>query len=120
MHVEDVLRLKARNIEGGMVSLSEVIDPVWETTPLQLERYNGYPAANISGAAAPGVSSGAAMDEMERLAQHLPEGFALEWTGQSLQERQSATQAPMLLAASMLVVFLVLAALYESWSIRSR
>ena len=117
MHVEDVLRLKVRNIDGGMVALSEVVEPVWETTPLQLERYNGYPAANISGSAAPGVSSGAAMDEMERLAQQLPQGFALEWTGQSLQERQSAAQAPMLLAASMLVVFLVLAALYESWSI---
>ena len=75
MHVEDVLRLKARNIEGGMVSLSEVIDPVWETTPLQLERYNGYLAANISGAAAPGVSSGAAMDEMERLGATLAGGL---------------------------------------------
>ncbi|MDQ0325952.1 multidrug efflux pump [Rhodopseudomonas julia] len=117
MHVEDVLRLQVRNIEGGMVALSEVVEPVWETSPLQLERYNGYPAARISGSAAPGVSSGAAMTEMERLAQQLPKGFALEWTGQSLQERQSATQAPMLLAASMLVVFLVLAALYESWSI---
>jgi len=117
MHVEDVLRLKVRNIDGGMVSLSEVVEPVWETTPLQVQRYNGYPAANISGSAAPGVSSGAAMTEMERLAQQLPRGFAVEWTGQSLQERQSATQTPMLLAASMLIVFLVLAALYESWSI---
>ena len=117
MHVEDVLRLEVRNIEGGMVPLSEVVKPVWESTPLQLARYNGYPAARISGSAAPGVSSGAAMDEMERLAQSLPAGFALEWTGQSLQERQSASQAPMLLASSMLVVFLVLAALYESWSI---
>lgn len=117
MHVEDVLRLEARNIDGSMVPLSEVITPVWENTPLQLTRYNGYPAARISGSAAPGVSSGAAMTEMERLAQALPQGFALEWTGQSLQERQSANQAPMLLVASMLVVFLVLAALYESWSI---
>lgn len=117
MHVEDVLRLKVRNVDGGMVSLSEVVEPVWETTPLQLQRYNGYPAANISGSPAPGVSSGAAMTEMERLAQQLPRGFAVEWTGQSLQERQSATQTPMLLAASMLIVFLVLAALYESWSI---
>jgi multidrug efflux pump len=117
MHIEDVLRLQVRNINGGMVQLSEVVQPVWETTPLQLARYNGYPAARISGSAAPGVSSGAAMDEIERLTQQLPKGFALEWTGQSLQERQSATQAPMLLAASMLVVFLVLAALYESWSI---
>ncbi|MGP3695648.1 multidrug efflux RND transporter permease subunit [Rhodobacter sp. NSM] len=117
MHVEDVLRLEVRNAEGGMVPLSEVVTPVWTSAPLQLERYNGYPAARISGSAAPGASSGAAMAEMERLAQALPQGFALEWTGQSLQEKQSAGQAPMLLAASMLVVFLVLAALYESWSI---
>lgn len=117
MHAEDVLRLELRNADGAMVPLSEVVTPVWQSTPLQLSRYNGYPAARISGEAASGVSSGAAMAEMERLAQSLPQGFAVEWTGQSLQERQSANQAPMLLAASMLVVFLVLAALYESWSI---
>ncbi|NDK36568.1 multidrug efflux RND transporter permease subunit [Rhodovulum sulfidophilum] len=117
MHVEDVLRLEMRNLAGGMVPLSEVATPVWESTALQLDRYNGYPAAQISGEAAGGVSSGAAMDEMERLAGALPQGFAVEWSGQSLQERQSANQAPMLLAASMLVVFLVLAALYESWSV---
>lgn len=111
MHVEDVLRLKVRNIDGGMVSLSEVVEPVWETTTLQVQRYNGYPAANISGAATPGVSSSTAMTEMERLAQQLPRGFTVEWTGQSLQEQQSATQTPMLLAASMLIVFLVLAVL---------
>ena len=117
MHVEDVLRLELRNLEGGMVPLSEVVTPVWESTPLQLDRYNGYPAARISGEAARGVSSGAAMAEIERLAQQLPQGFAVDWTGQSLQEQQSANQAPMLLAASMLIVFLVLAALYESWSV---
>ncbi|MGE4327531.1 MAG: multidrug efflux RND transporter permease subunit, partial [Pseudodonghicola sp.] len=117
MHVEDVLRLELRNLDGGMVPLSEVVTPVWESTPLQLDRYNGYPAARISGEAASGVSSGLAMAEMERLAKQLPQGFAVEWTGQSLQEQQSANQVPMLLAASMLVVFLVLAALYESWSI---
>ncbi len=117
MHVEDVLRLELRNLDGGMVPLSEVVTPVWEHTPQQLNRYNGYPAAPISGEAASGVSSGAAMAEMERLAQMLPQGFAVDWTGQSLQEKQSANQAPMLLAASMLIVFLVLAALYESWSL---
>ncbi|MBZ4690574.1 MAG: multidrug efflux transporter permease subunit [Cereibacter sp.] len=117
MHVEDVLRLELRNIDGGMVPLSEVVTPVWESSALQLDRYNGYPAGRISGEAASGVSSGAAMAEMERLAKQLPQGFAVEWTGQSLQEQQSANQAPMLLAASMLVVFLVLAALYESWSL---
>ncbi|AWI85946.1 multidrug efflux RND transporter permease subunit (plasmid) [Alloyangia pacifica] len=117
MHVEDVLRLEVRNAEGGMVPLSEVITPTWENTPSQLDRYNGYPAARISGEAASGVSSGAAMAEMERLAMALPQGFAVEWTGQSLQEKQSANQAPMLMVASMLIVFLVLAALYESWSV---
>ncbi|AYG68540.1 MULTISPECIES: multidrug efflux RND transporter permease subunit [unclassified Rhizobium] len=117
MRVEDVLRLEVRNIDGGMVPLSEVVSPAWQTSPLQMARYNGYPAARIAGSAAPGVSSGSAMGEMERLARQLPQGFALEWTGQSFQEKQSAAQVPMLLAASMLIVFLVLAALYESWSI---
>ncbi|MCM5558412.1 multidrug efflux RND transporter permease subunit [Pleomorphomonas sp. JP5] len=117
MHVEDVLRLEVRNLSGGMVPLSEVVRPVWGTSSLQMTRYNGYPAERISGSAAPGVSSGAAMAEMERLVAQLPQGFALEWTGQSFQEKQSASQAPMLLAASVLIVFLVLAALYESWSV---
>lgn len=117
MHVEDVLKLELRNAEGGMVPLSQVVTPVWEEAPLQLDRYNGYPAARISGMAASGVSSGAAMAEIEALAKTLPAGFAVKWTGQSLQEKQSASQAPILLAVSMLVVFLVLAALYESWSV---
>ncbi len=117
MQIDDVLRLYARNARGGMVPLSEVVTPVWNDTPLQMARYQGFPAARISGAAAPGVSSGQAMAEMERLAAQLPTGFAVAWTGQSLQERDSASQAPMLMALSMLVVFLVLAALYESWSI---
>ena len=117
MQVEDVLSLRVRNARGGMVSLSEFVTPVWGDTPLQLIRYQGLPAIRITGNSAPGASSGQAMDEMERLAAQLPPGFAVEWTGQSLQERQSASQAPMLMALSMLVVFLVLAALYESWAI---
>tara|TARA_A100001391_G_scaffold205457_1_gene206700 strand:- start:3984 stop:7112 length:3129 start_codon:yes stop_codon:yes gene_type:complete len=117
MQLDDVLRLNVRNTSGGMVPLSEVVTPIWEKTPLQLVRYNGYPSLRISGSAAPGVSSGEAMKEMERIAAKLPKGFAVAWTGQSLQEQQSGAQAPMLLAFSMLVVFLVLAALYESWSI---
>ena len=117
MQIDDVLKLYVRNNAGGMVSLSEVVRPVWEASPLQLVRYNGYPAARIAGRAAAGISSGDAMAEMERLASQLPTGFAIEWTGQSFQEKQSASQAPALLALSMLVVFLVLAALYESWSI---
>jgi len=117
MQIDDVLRLHVRNSSAGMVALKEVVTPVWTDTPLQLVRYQGFPSTRISGNAAPGASSGAAMAEMERLARQLPPGFALEWTGQSLQERQSAAQAPMLMALSMLVVFLVLAALYESWAI---
>src|SRR5256885_2529519 len=100
-----------------MVPLAEFATPVWSETPLQLVRYQGFLASRISGTPAPGTSSGAAMAEMERLAAQLPPGFAVAWTGQSLQERQSAAQAPLLMALSMLVVFLVLAALYESWSI---
>lgn len=117
MQIDDVLKLYVRNNDGGMVPLSELVRPVWSEMPLQLVRFQGYPAVRIAGSAAPGVSSGAAMAEMERLAAQLPPGFAVAWTGQSLQERQSAAQAPMLMALSMIVVFLVLAALYESWSI---
>ncbi|WP_426076276.1 multidrug efflux RND transporter permease subunit [Janthinobacterium sp. PSPC3-1] len=117
MQLNDVLALRIRNSAGGMVALGQLVRPVWSETPLQLVRFQGYPAARISGSAAPGVSSGDAMLEMERLVSQLPPGFALAWTGQSLQEKESASQAPMLMALSMLVVFLVLAALYESWSI---
>ena len=117
MQIDDVLKLYVRNAQGGMTPLSEVVRPVWSETPLQMVRYQGFPATRLSGSAAPGASSGAAMAEMERLAKQLPPGFSIEWTGQSLQERQSAAQAPMLMVVSMLVVFLVLAALYESWSI---
>ncbi|KVA46460.1 multidrug efflux RND transporter permease subunit [Burkholderia cepacia] len=117
MQIDKVMKLYMRNAAGGMVPLSEVVRPVWTETPLQMVRFKGYPSARISGTAAPGQSSGAAMAEMERLAAQLPPGFAVEWTGQSLQERQSASEAPMLMALSMIVVFLVLAALYESWSI---
>ncbi|HHH1032293.1 TPA: multidrug efflux RND transporter permease subunit [Yersinia enterocolitica] len=117
MQINDVLKLYTRNAAGGMVPLSEVVTPVWSETPLQMVRYLGFPSVRIAGSAAPGASSGEAMAEMERLAAQLPQGFTIAWTGQSLQEKQSASQAPMLMALSMLVVFLVLAALYESWSI---
>lgn len=117
MKLDDVLKLTVRNENGGMVPLSELVTPVWNETPQQLVRYQGVPAVSISGSAAAGVSSGAAMAEMEQLAAQLPPGFAIAWTGQSLQEQQSASQAPMLMALSMLVIFLVLAALYESWAI---
>jgi multidrug efflux pump len=85
--------------------------------PSQVIGYNGYPAARLGGNAAPGRSSGEAIQEMERLASQLPRGFGFDWSGQSLQEIQSGSQAPFLIALSLLFVFLCLAALYESWSI---
>ena len=117
MQLDDVLGLRVRNASGGMVPLREVVTPEWRESPQQMMRFDGFPAVRIAGGAAPGISSGAAMAEMERLVAQLPPGFALAWTGQSLQERQSAEQAPLLMLLSALVVFLVLAALYESWSI---
>ncbi len=117
MQLDDVLALRVRNAGGGMVALREVVRAEWTESPQQMMRFQGFPAVRIAGSAAPGVFSGAAMDEMERLAAQLPPGFAVAWTGQSLQERQSAAQAPLLMLLSALVVFLVLAALYESWSI---
>ncbi len=117
MQIEDILSLHVRNNSGGMVPLSELVTPSWSESVPQLLRFQGYPAMRIAGSAASGVSSGQAMAEIEQLAKQLPQGYAIAWTGQALQERQSSQQAPMLMALSMLVVFLVLAALYESWSI---
>ncbi|MFV0596741.1 multidrug efflux RND transporter permease subunit [Shewanella sp.] len=117
MQLDDVLSLRVRNASGGMVPLREVVTPKWTESPQQMMRFQGFPAVRISGGAAPGVSSGASMAEMERLVAQLPPGYAIAWTGASLQERQSAAQAPLLMLLSALVVFLVLAALYESWSI---
>src|SRR3546814_6361112 len=85
----------------------------WTSGAQQLQRYNGYPSMTISGNAAPGQSTGEAMAEMERLANALPEGFAYEWTGMSYEEQQAGGQVGMLLGLSILVVFLLLAALYE-------
>jgi len=117
MQLDDILGLYVRNATGGMVQLSEFVHAEWETAPLQLVRYQGYQSIKINGNPAQGYSSGDALNEMSRLAKQLPEGFAIEWTGGSLQEQQSASEAPMLMVLSMLVVFLVLAALYESWSV---
>ncbi len=117
MNVDDVLKLFVRNDKGGMVSMSEVVTARWNSAPAQISRHNGYPAVSLQGDGAPGVSSGDAMAEVERLVRQLPEGFGIEWTGESLQERQSGAQMPMLIGLSMLVVFLVLAALYESWTV---
>ncbi|TXZ76914.1 multidrug efflux RND transporter permease subunit [Vibrio mimicus] len=117
MQLDDVLSLRVRNSSGGMVPLREVVTPKWSESPQQMMRFQGFPAVRISGGAAPGISSGASMAEMEHLVAQLPPGYAIAWTGASLQERQSAAQAPLLMLLSALVVFLVLAALYESWSI---
>lgn len=117
MQLEEVLRVNVSNQEGEVAPLATFVTPRWSQAPTQYVRYNGYPALRISGAAAPGQSTGDAMAEMERIASELPRGFTVEWTGQSFQERLSAAQAPMLLGLSMLVVFLVLAALYESWAL---
>ncbi len=115
--VEDLLKIHVRNDSGKMVPLGAFVQARWVSGPVQLTRYNGYPAVSISGEPAAGYSSGEAMAEIERLVAQLPAGAALEWTGLSLQERLSGSQAPMLMALSLLVVFLCLAALYESWSI---
>ncbi len=114
---DDLDKLYARNAQGAMVPFSSFVSSRWITGPVQLIRYNGYPAMKISGAAAPGFSTGEAMDEMEALVGKLPPGFGFEWTGQSLEEKTSGSQAPMLYALSLLAVFLVLAALYESTAI---
>ncbi|WP_392433802.1 multidrug efflux RND transporter permease AcrD [Yersinia sp. HM-2024] len=114
---EDVNKWYVRNKSGGMVPFSAFSTTRWEYGSPRLERYNGYSALEIVGEAAPGVSTGTAMDVMEGLVKQLPNGFGLEWTGMSYQERLSGSQAPALYAISLLVVFLCLAALYESWSI---
>ncbi len=114
---DDLMRLNVRSSSGSMVPFSSFAKARWIVGPVQLIRYNGYPAFKISGDAAAGRSTGEAMDEMERLAARLPVGFGFEWTGQSLEEKTSGSQAPALFALSLLAVFLVLAALYESTSI---
>ncbi|SFG96426.1 efflux RND transporter permease subunit [Pseudomonas sp. NFACC45] len=115
--VVDLLKIHVRNDTGKMVPLSAFVQARWTQGPTQLTRYNGYPAISISGEPAPGHSTGEAMAEIERLVALGPAGLGQEWTGLSLQERLSGSQAPLLLGLSLLVVFLCLAALYESWSI---
>ena len=114
---EDLTSLYARNANGGMVPFSAFVTAKWINGPVQLIRYNGYPAMKIAGGAAPGRSTGEAMAEMESYVAKLPPGFGFEWTGQSLEEKTSGNQAPALYALSLIAVFLVLAALYESTSI---
>jgi multidrug efflux pump len=113
----DVGEWFVRNDKDQMISLASLTDGHWIYGSPRLERYNGVSSVNIQGGGAPGVSSGEAMLAMEELIAQLPEGIGYQWTGLSLQERQSGDQAPMLYALSILIVFLCLAALYESWSV---
>ena len=113
---EDLSQWYVRTANGEMSPFSAFSTIGWATTPASTSRFNGVPAFSISGQAAPGVSSGDAMNEIQALAAKIP-GTSVEWSGSSYEERQSSGQAPLLYALSVLVVFLCLAALYESWSI---
>ena len=117
MNADDILNYNVKNSRGQLVPFSAFATVEWSKGPTQIAGFNYYPAVRISGEAKPGFTSGDAIAEMERLAGKLPRGFGYEWTGQSLQEKLSGSQAPFLLGLSVLVVFLLLAALYESWTI---
>ena len=114
---EDLNAWRVRNNAGSMTPFSAFSSSAWTFGPSQLTRYNGQPSFEIQGQAAPGKSSGAAMEQMQALVAKLPAGVGYEWTGLSYQEVASGSQAPLLYGISILVVFLCLAALYESWSI---
>ncbi len=117
MNADDILNYNVRNRTGQLVPFSAFATIEWAKGPTQIAGFNYYPAIRISGEAKPGYTSGDAIAEMERLADKLPRGFGYEWAGQSLQEKLSGSMAPLLLGLSVLVVFLCLAALYESWTI---
>ncbi|MGF1687685.1 efflux RND transporter permease subunit [Photobacterium japonica] len=117
MQPEDFDSWYVRNAQGEMVPFSAFATGEWSYGSPLLQRFNGMPAMNIQGGAAPGVSTGEAMAEIEAMVKQLPAGFTINWNGISYEERLSGNQAPMLYALSILVVFLVLAALYESWSV---
>jgi multidrug efflux pump len=117
MQPDDLLKLTLLNAKGQAVPLSAFASTRWITGAMQTIRYNGYPAMRIAGSAMPGFSSGAAMEEVERLAAQLPQGFGYEWTGLSREEKIAGSQATTVYAFAILAVFLSLAALYESWTI---
>ncbi len=117
MTPEDLKVWSVRNDAGQMVPFPAFATSRWDYGSPRLERFNGMPAMEINGEGAPGVSTGAAMDEVERLVGELPAGFGIDWTGVSYQEREAGAQTPLLYSLSLLIVFLCLAALYESWSI---
>jgi multidrug efflux pump len=114
---EDIGRWYVRNSAGEMVPFSAFASARWQYGSPRLERYNGIPSVEVMGQAAPGISTGEAMDEMEKMAAQLPSGVGYEWTGLSYEEKKAGAQAPALYAISLLVVFLSVAALYESWTI---
>ena len=114
---DDIGKWYVRNDSGSMISFDAFSSSEWESGSPRLTRYNSLPSMNIQGSAAPGLSTGEAMSAMAGMIDKLPDGIGYEWTGMSLEEQKSGSQAPMLYAISILVVFLCLAALYESWSI---
>jgi multidrug efflux pump len=119
MQPGDFARWSVKNRKGEMVPFGAFATGRWDYGSPRLERYNGTPAVAIQGEAAPGVSTGEAMNLLEQLAGDLPPGFGIEWTGLSYQERQAGAQLPLLYSLSLVVVFLCLAALYESWRVPS-
>jgi len=114
---EDINSWYVRNNKGEMVPFSAFATARWQFGSPRLERYNGIPSVEILGQAAPGISTGEAMDEVEKMVAQLPPGIGYEWTGLSYEEKNAGAQAPALYAISLLVVFLSVAALYESWTI---
>ncbi len=117
MQPQDILNWYVRNNLGEMIPISAFAKPRWSAGPPSLARYNGLSSIDISGTPAIGVSNGAAMQEIESIFKQMPRGFGIEWTGLSLQEREAGAQAPALYAISVIFIFLLLAALYESWSV---
>ena len=113
----DILRIPVKNVRGDMIPLGELAKASWIVGTPKLDRYNGLPSMKISGSPAPGRSTGDALAAMEDVVRKLPPGIGFEWSGTSFEERQSGSQAPFLFGISLIVVFLCLAALYESWSI---
>jgi HAE1 family hydrophobic/amphiphilic exporter-1 len=114
---KDIENLHVRNTAGKMVPFSSFASSHWTSGSPRLERFNGFPSMNIWGEPAPGKSSGDAMQAMEEIVAKLPQGIGFEWTGLSYQERTASSQAPLLYAFSIIVIFLCVAALYESWPI---
>ncbi len=117
LHAADLLNYSVKNSQGTMVPLSSIAELKWGVGPAQIIGFNGYQSVRFTGEPAAGYTTGDAIAEMENLMKQLPKGFGYAWTGQSQQEKEAGSQASLLLALSVLIVFLCLAALYESWSI---